>query len=121
MNRKDESDKVKVLHLINEHNLREHKFKHGFLDSLISICSCGPNIEISTHYLLHCSNYSNERLTSENIISNIDSNILSENNLKVTETFLHCDSSYDDTKNTLIMNAIMENLFTSRRFDVPLV
>ena len=45
------------------HN-REHKFKHGFfLDSLNPICSCGQNIETSTHFLVHCSNYSNERLT----------------------------------------------------------
>ena len=101
-------------------HLREHKFKHGFLDSLNPICSCGQNIETSTHFLLHCSNYSNERLTFLNIIRNIDSNILNKNDLKVTETLLYGDSSYDDTKNTL-MNATMEFLFTSKRFDVPLV
>ena len=101
-------------------HLREHKFKHGFLDSLNPICSCGQNIETSTHFLLHCSNYSNERLTFLNIIRNIDRNILSKNDLKVTETLLYGDSSYDDTNNTLIMNAIMESLFASKRFDVPL-
>ena len=102
-------------------HLRERKFKHGFLDSLNPICSCGQNIEILTHFLLHCSNYSNERLTFLIIIRNIDSNILSKNDLKVKETLLYGDSSYDDTKNTLIMNATMEFLFTSKRFDVPLV
>ena len=102
-------------------HLREHKFKPGFLDSLNPICSCGQNIETSTHFLLHCSNYSNERLTFLNIIRNIDSNNLSKNDLKVTETLLYGGSSYDDTKNTLIMNATMEFLFTSQRFDVPLV
>ena len=102
-------------------HLRERKFKHGFLDSLNPICSCGQNIETSTHFLLHCSNYSNERLTFLNIIRNIDSNILSKNDLKVTETLLYGDSSYDNTKNTLIMNATMEFLFASKRFDVPLV
>ena len=65
--------------------------------------------------------YSNERLTFLNIIRNIDSNILSKNDFKVTETLLYGDSSYDDIKNTLIMNATMEFLFTSKRFDVPLV
>ena len=57
-------------------HLQEHKFKHGFLDSLNPICTCGQNIETSTHFLLHCSNYSNERLTFLNIIRNIDRNIL---------------------------------------------
>ena len=82
---------------------------------------CGENIETSTHFLLHCSNYSNERLSFLNTIRNIASNILSKNDLKVTETLLYGDSSYDDTNNTLIMNATMEFLFASKRFDVPLV
>ena len=43
-------------------------------------------------------------------LRNIDSNILSKNDLKVTETLLYGDSSYDDTKNTLIINATMEFL-----------
>ena len=101
--------------------LREHKFKHGFLDSLNPICSCGQNIETSTHFLLHCSNYASERLTFLNNIRNIDSNILSENDLKVTETLLYGDRSYNNTKNTLIMNATMDFLFASKRFDVQLV
>ena len=37
-------------------HLREHKFKHGFLDSLNPICSCGQNIETSTHLFLYCPN-----------------------------------------------------------------
>ena len=42
-------------------HLGEHKFKHGFLDSLNPIYCCGQDIETSTHFLLHCSNYSNKR------------------------------------------------------------
>ena len=94
-------------------HLREHKFKHGFLDSLSSVCSCGQNIETLTHFLLYCSNYSNERLTLLNIIGNIDSKILTKNDLKVTETLLYGDRSYGDTNNTLIMNATTEFLFAS--------
>ena len=101
-------------------HLREHKFKHGFLDSLNPICSCGQNIETSTHFLLHCSNYSNERLTFLNIIRNNDRKILDKNDLKVTETLLYGDSSSDDTNNTLIMNATIEFLIASKRLDMPL-
>ena len=108
------------LRLVLSH-LLEHKFKHGFLDSLNPICSCGQNIETLSDFLLHCSSYSNERLTFLNIIRNIDSNILSKNDLKVTETLLYGDSSYDNTKNTPIMNATMKFLFASKSFDVPLV
>ena len=102
-------------------HLREHEFKHGFLDSLNPIGSCGQNIETSTHFLLHCSNYSNERLTFLNIIRNIDSNILNINDLKVTETLVYGDCSLEDTNSTLIMNANMEFLFASKRFMCPLL
>ena len=44
-------------------HLREHKFKHSFQDSLNPFCSCGKGeVETSSHYLLHCSNYLEERL-----------------------------------------------------------
>ena len=52
---------------------------------------------------------------------NIDSDILNKNELKVTGTLAYGDSSLDDTNNTLIMNAPMEFLIASKRFDVPLI
>ena len=116
-----QSQRNQITNQTKTSHLREHKFKHGFLHSLDSICSCGQNIETSTNFFLHCSNYSNERLTFLNTIRNIESNILSKNDLKVTETLLYGNSSNEDTKNTLIMNATMEFLFTSKRFDVPLL
>ena len=80
-------------------HLREHKFKHGF-------CSSGQDIETSTHFLLHCSNYSSDRYTFLSIIRNIDRNILHKNDLKVTGTLSYGDSSSDDANNTFIINII---------------
>ena len=34
----------------------EHKFKHSVQDSLNPICSCGNDIETSSHFLLQCPN-----------------------------------------------------------------
>ena len=99
---------------------REHKFKHGFLDSLNPICNCGQGIETSTHFLLQCSNYSNE-IRVWTLSGSIDGNILNKNNFNITETLLYGDSSLDDTNNTFIMNATMEFLIFSKRFNVQLV
>ena len=44
-------------------HLGKHRFKHSFQDILTPICSCGKDIETSSHYLLHCSNYLQERTT----------------------------------------------------------
>ena len=96
-------------------HLGEPKFKH--LDSISPICSCGQYIETSTHFLLHCSNYSNEILTFLNVLRNIDRNILDRNHFKITETFLYDDNLSHDTN----VSAIMEFLITTKRFDVPLI
>ena len=42
-------------------HLREHKFQHSFQDSLNPFFSCAKGeVETSSQYLLHCSNYSEE-------------------------------------------------------------
>ena len=71
------------LRLVFSH-LREHKFKHSFQDSLNPFCSCGKGeVETSSHYLLYCSNYSEERLTFLNTIKNIDMSILQQSDSKL--------------------------------------
>ena len=45
-------------------HLREHKFKHSFQDTLNSLCSCGLDIETTSHYFLHCPLFHAERSTS---------------------------------------------------------
>ena len=44
-------------------HLREHKFKHNFDDCLNPICSCGLDIESTSHFLLHCPTFNDERYT----------------------------------------------------------
>ena len=45
-------------------HLREHKFKHSFLDTLNPICSCGNDIETLSHFFLHCPHFSSEKTNS---------------------------------------------------------
>ena len=66
-------------------HLRERKFKYGFQDTLNPICSCGNDIETSTHFLLYCPHYSNKRSTFLNTIRNINRNIFNKNDLQITE------------------------------------
>ena len=39
-------------------HLNEHKFLHNFEDCLNPLCSYSLEIEDTTHYLLHCQNFS---------------------------------------------------------------
>ena len=55
----DSSEWLKFLTIIRLalSHLAGHKFRHNFQDCVNPICSCGQEIDTSTHFLLHCSNY----------------------------------------------------------------
>ena len=103
-------------------HLRKHKFKHSFRDSVNPFCSCGKGeAETSSHYLLHCSNYLEEQLALLNTIRNIDMSILQLSDSKFTSVLLFGDTSFDNSKNTFILDATIDYIISTRRFDVPLL
>ena len=48
---------------VNLSHLREHKFRHNFLDTLNPLCCCSLEIESTNHYLLCCSFFTTIRKT----------------------------------------------------------
>ena len=101
-------------------HLRDHKFKHNFPDCLNPICCCGKDIETTVYYLLHCPIFSDERSIIFNNIRSIDENVLSGTDPRISEALLFGISSFNDTKNTSILNTSIDYILSSKRFDVPL-
>ena len=91
-----------------------------FQDTLNPICSCGENIETTTHHFLYCSNYLNERMTLLSNFQNFDKNILDRNYSKLSEILLFGDYSFNNAKNTSALNSTIQYIFDTKRFDVPL-
>ena len=102
-------------------HLCDHKFKHGFLDSLNPICSCGLDVETTCHYLLHCPNFTNERSILLNIVSTINESSLTSCDASIVKLLLNGDESLDLETNTLILNATVDFILSSGRFDGPLI
>ena len=101
-------------------HLREHKLKHSFQDSLYPFCSCGKaEVKTSSHYLLHCSNYSEEPLVLLNTMKNIDMFILQLSDSKFT-TILLFGNTFDNNKNTFFLDATIDYIISTGRFDVSL-
>ena len=98
-------------------HLRDHKFKHNFLDTLNPICNCGEDIETSCYYLLHCSFYTNERLAFLNVIKGIDNSILELNYSHIVEVLLYGIKFLDISSNTTILNATIDFLLKTKKFD----
>ena len=54
-----------------------------------------------------------------NIITNIDSNILNQTDATITKTLLFGHLNYSNEINLQILNASMDLILTSKRFDEP--
>ena len=101
-------------------HLREHKFKHSFQDTLNPICTCGEDIETTSHYLLHCPDYLEEKKTLLNTISCIVPNIFDFNNDQLTEILLYGKDDLDNINNTSILDATINYLIETKRFNAQL-
>ena len=102
-------------------HLREHKFKHNFQDTLNPICSCGKDTETTYHFLLHCPNHLNERMIMLNTIKAVDSSILDLHEDQITEILLYGKNLLRKTSNTSILNATINFLICTKRFDESLL
>ena len=87
--------------------LCEHKFKHSFQEFLDLIYTYGFEIEITTHYILHCSINVNERMTLLETIRSINTSILKQNDTITIKDFFFGNIFLDETSNTLALNDTM--------------
>ena len=111
---------IKLITRLSFSHLSEHKFRHNFQDTLNPICSCGENIEGTTHYLLHHPSYLHEKMTLLNNLLNFEENIIDRNYSQLSEILLFGDDSFNNAKNTSILNATIKYIFDVKRFDIPL-
>ena len=73
-------------------HLNEHKFRHGFEDTISPMCSCNAEIESNEHFLLRCHFYSSQRLELFNKLNKINSSFFklsAKNQAKVCYTVIH--------------------------------
>ena len=101
-------------------HLLEHKFKHSFQDTLNPICNCGEDIQTTSHYLLHCPDNLQERITVLNAVSRIVPNIFGFNNDQLTEMLLHGKEDFDNINNSSILDATINYLIETKRLDAQL-
>ena len=84
-------------------HLREHKFRHSFHNSLNPLCKCGAEVESTTHFLLHCPIYNNDRSSLLSTIRNIDCKLLEITDSSLSQTLLYGNPYFDIITNSLIL------------------
>ena len=91
-------------------HLADHKFRHNFQGCINPICSCGKEIETSTYFFLHCSNYNCARQTLFKKINKIDSTILKQNDQVITKLLLFGNEKLKVAQNKSILTSTTEFL-----------
>ena len=93
----------------------------NFQDSLDPFCNCVRHIETTAHFFLRCLNYSNQRKTIFEKISNIRCSLLNQNDSIIVETLLFGLNALNDEENAWIMESTIEYIITTERFLTPLL
>ena len=102
-------------------HLREHKFRHGFLDTVDPFCSCSTNsIETTEHFLLHCSNYSNDRNILFNSLKNLSVSLIPLKPSFLCDILLFGDSNFSNITNRGILSLVINYIHSTERFIGPL-
>ena len=102
-------------------HLREHRFKHNFQNCLNPLCSCGSDIESISHFLLHCPFFSDKRQSLLSTLRNIDSKLLETTDSVLTQTLLFGCATLDTETNSSILNATIDYILSTERFEEPLI
>ena len=89
----------------------------GLVDSLSPFCSCGLDIESTTHFLLHCPTYIIEIRALLSTIENIDNNLLDLCEPVLIKALLFGRNSFDADANTNVLYATIEYILSAKRFD----
>ena len=98
-------------------HLREHKFRQGFLDIFNLICCCRTNaVEKTEHYILHCSNFANQRTILFDDLQNIGIIYGPLDSCTLSRLLLFGNLKFSDNINSGIIYAVIEFVESTNRF-----
>ena len=102
-------------------HLKEHKFKGNFQDSVDPLGSCGIEIESMKHFLLLCSNFSIQRKTLFDKLTELNIDVLTRNDDYIVKTLLLVQQDFDNATNKILLEATIDFIIATERFDYPLL
>ena len=106
---------------VNLSHLREHKFRHNFLDTINPLCNCSLETESTSHYLLRCSLYTCTRKTFLDKIVELIGSITNYSDDNLVNLLLYGNDSFSNEINASILKCTITFLKSSGRFDTPLI
>ena len=102
-------------------HLREHKFRHNFIDTVDPFCSCRTNsIETTEHYLLQCPNFLHLRYKLFDNLHRNGISVMPYNGCYLTSILLFGHPSFNSGTNRNILTNTINFIIETKRFNDPL-
>ena len=98
-----------------------HKFRHGFNDTVNSVCPCGTKAETNKHFLPRCHYFSSQRFENFDNLYNLDLSFSKLNQKEKATFLLYGSTSNPNTLNKVVINLVMKFLKSTGCFDKPLI
>ena len=103
-------------------HLREHKFRHNFIDTDDPFCNCRTNaIESTEHFLLHCPTFSIPRKKLFDNLTNINTSLMQLSESHLVHTLLYGNVGMKSDLNHDILSNVIAYLYETGRFDISLL
>ena len=93
-------------------HLREHNINHNFQICINPLCSYGMDIESTCHFFLHC-----PLITLLSTLNKTDCKLRETNELSLIEPLLFGNSLFGLKKKSLILNAFIDYILSTKRFE----
>ena len=101
-------------------HLKEHKFRHGFGDTVRPVCGCNAETEDTEHFLLHCHFYSIQISELFNNINKVDPSFTQLDTKEQVNTLLYgYPPNKSNTLNQVIIKFVINFFKKSGRFYKP--
>ena len=102
-------------------HLREHKFNPNFQNFTNPLCSCGMEIELMSHFFLHCPLFDDIRITLLSTLNKIYCKLIETNKYILIGTQLFGSLLSNWKENFLILNAFINYILSTERFEEALL
>ena len=100
-------------------HLREHKFRHGFNDTVNPLCPCNMEVESVIHFFLHCHNYDLQRLDLMNELFNLAPVLQTFDEKSLSNILLYGSNNFNTKLNSEIINLSLNFIISIKRFEEP--
>ena len=102
-------------------HLNEHKFRHGFNDSVDPMCPCGSEVETTEHFFLRCQCFSIQRSELFNNLRNLDPSFSKLDTKEKTSFLLYASNKNSSSLNKDILEIVIKFIKSTGRFNKSLL